>query len=143
MPSICFYSQDHPYTLKNKLRLKRWLLSAIKSENKSLGDVNCVFCSDEYLHQLNVQYLNHDTFTDIITFDYSEKDKVSGDLFISIDRVQENAQKFKTSVALELNRVMVHGVLHLCGYKDKKPQEQKLMRSKEDYYLSLLENSSF
>jgi len=112
-----------------------WLTGVCVSENKSLGDVNIIFCSDEYLLQMNIEHLNHDYFTDVITFDYSEYDSISGDLFISIDRVKENALEFNTIFNHELLRVIVHGVLHLLGYKDKSEEDILLMRSKENFYL--------
>jgi len=112
-----------------------WLTGVCVSENKFLGDVNIIFCSDEYLLQMNIEHLNHDYFTDVITFDYSEHDNISGDLFISIDRVKENALDFNTIFNHELLRVIVHGVLHLLGYKDKSEEDILLMRSKENFYL--------
>jgi probable rRNA maturation factor len=112
-----------------------WLTGVCVSENKFLGDVNIIFCSDEYLLQMNIEHLNHDYFTDVITFDYSEHDSISGDLFISIDRVKENALDFNTIFNHELLRVIVHGVLHLLGYKDKSEEDILLMRSKENFYL--------
>ena len=107
----------------------------IKSENYELGEITVVFCNDEYLLDLNRTYLNHDYYTDIITFDYSEEIIISGDLFISIDRVIENSSSFDVSFNHELSRVIYHGVLHLCGYKDKSEDELKAMRAKENYYL--------
>jgi len=112
-----------------------WLTGVCVSENKFLGDVNIIFCSDEYLLQMNIEHLNHDYFTDVITFDYSEFDSISGDLFLSIDRVKENALDFNTIFNHELLRVIVHGVLHLLGYKDKSEEDILLMRSKENFYL--------
>ena len=102
-----------------------------------LGEINVVFCSDQYLLKLNQQYLNHNTFTDIITFDYVEGETISGDLFISVERVKENAQKASLPFANELNRVIVHGLLHLMGYNDKTDQETQEIRAKEDFYLTL------
>lgn len=113
-----------------------WLSNTCAEENKSLEEVNLIFCSDEYLYDMNVQYLNHDYYTDIITFDYCEENRIIGDLFISKDRVIENANDNKVDFVLELKRVVVHGVLHLCGYKDKSVSEEKLMREKENYYLN-------
>ena len=113
-----------------------WLSNCCVNEGKSLEEVNLIFCSDEYLLQKNIEFLQHDYYTDIITFDYCQDDLVMGDLFISKDRVMDNAQTNSVSFENELNRVIVHGVLHLCGYKDKSPDEEKLMRSKEDFYLS-------
>ena len=112
-----------------------WLSDCCDSEGKSLEEVNLIFCSDEYLLQKNIEFLQHDYYTDIITFDYCQGDLIIGDLFISKDRVIDNAQTNGVSFENELNRVIVHGVLHLCGYKDKSVDEEKLMRSKEDFYL--------
>ena len=108
-----------------------------ESEIKKLGNINIIFCSDNYILDVNMKYLQHDYFTDIITFDYCEKNVLSGDLFISIDSVRENALFYGTEFSDELNRVMVHGVLHLAGYDDHTEEEIKTMRSKEDYYLNL------
>lgn len=112
-----------------------WLANVCLSEQKNLAEVNLIFCSDEYLLEMNNQYLQHDYYTDIITFDYCEGDLIIGDLFISVDRVKDNAVLNKVEFSNELNRVVVHGVLHLCGFKDKSDDEEKLMRSKEDFYL--------
>lgn len=117
---------------------EQWLSEVTRLENKKLGDVTLIFCSDEYLLTINQTYLDHDYYTDIITFDYTEGDFVSGDLYISIDRVSENAGINDVSFVNELNRVVVHGVLHLCGYKDKSVEDEKLMRQKEDQMLGLL-----
>ncbi len=107
----------------------------IKEENKEEGDLTLIFCSDEYLLEINNKHLNHDYYTDIITFDYSQKKNISGDLFISIDRVKENAKEFSVPFLNELSRVVVHGVLHLCGYNDKTEEEKKQMRKLENKYL--------
>ena len=107
----------------------------IKSENYELGEITVVFCNDEYLLEMNRTYLNHDYYTDIITFDYSEEIIISGDLFVSIDRIIENSSSFDVSFNHELSRVIYHGVLHLCGYKDKSEEDIKAMRGKENYYL--------
>ena len=140
MPSVQFYSQDIPFVFKNKLKVKSWLKAAIKEENKILGNISCIFCSDVYLHEMNVKYLQHDTFTDIITFDYTENNIISGDLFISIDRVRENALTLNTTFLNELHRVIIHGTLHLCGYKDKKKADALEIRAKEDFYLQKIDN---
>ena len=110
----------------------------IEDQNKEEGELNLVFCSDEYLLEINKKHLNHDYYTDIITFDYSEENKISGDLLISIDRVKENAKTFSVSFIHELNRVVIHGVLHLCGYKDKTEEEKKQMRNLENKYLKTI-----
>jgi probable rRNA maturation factor len=114
-----------------------WFSNVCTVENKNLGDINVVFCSDEYLLEMNREHLNHDYYTDIITFDYSEVPLVSGDLFISVDRVKDNSKELSLPFEDELCRVCVHGLLHLCGYKDKSELDEKLMRSKEDEMLAL------
>ncbi len=135
MNSIEFYFEDvNPVSIHKKLLVLQ-LNSLIKNELKILGEVSVIFCSDEYLLQMNKEYLDHDYYTDIITFDYVEKEVISGDLFISLDRIRENAKNFKTSLLKELYRVVFHGVLHLVGYNDKTEEEQKTMREKENYYL--------
>lgn len=135
--AIHLFEEDVTLKIKNKLNIKKWLKETIENEGYKLGELNYIFCSDEYLHQMNVSYLNHDTLTDIITFDNSNiEGKIIGDIFISVDRVAENAKKFEVEFIDELNRVMVHGALHLVGYKDKKKEEQEKMRAKENYYLN-------
>ncbi len=135
--AIHFFEEDIVSNLKKKKDTKTWIKDTFLAEGKNLGTLNYIFCSDEYLHKMNVEYLQHDTLTDIITFDQSESgNKIDGDVFISVDRVKENAKKFNSEYKDELNRVMIHGALHLIGYKDKKKADQELMRSKEDYYLS-------
>lgn len=109
-----------------------WIEKIIVSEEKELGELNYIFCDDNYLHQINVQYLDHDTLTDIITFDYTEEQTISGDIFISVERVADNAKDFNVDFQTELLRVMAHGVLHLCGYKDKTDAESQQMRNKEE-----------
>lgn len=122
----------------NQIDLTNWISKVCLSENHQLGDISIIFCSDEYLLELNRIHLDHDYYTDIITFDYTDNQIVSGDLFISVDRVRENASDFNVSFQHELHRVMIHGVLHLCGYKDKSDDEEKLMRSKENNALSMI-----
>jgi len=136
--SIIFHQEDISFRLKNIKKIKSWIEKSIALERGIVGDLNYIFCSDTYLHKINLEYLKHDTLTDIITFDYSEKKQISGDIFISIDRIKENALKFNQSTDIELNRVLIHGVLHLLGYKDKTPKEKETMRAKEDFYLTLL-----
>ena len=114
-----------------------WISSVILSENKSEGEINYIFCDDDYLVEINQQYLNHDTLTDIISFDYSLGNEIHGDIYISVERVRENAEEFKVSFEEELKRVMIHGVLHYCGYKDKSESDELLMRSKEDEKMKL------
>jgi rRNA maturation RNase YbeY len=136
--NITFHSEDVDFHLVNEKQIIKWLQNTIKNEGRTVSELSYIFCSDDYLHKMNLEYLNHDTYTDIITFDYTEGSVVGGDIFISIDRVKENALKFKTEFVNELSRVIVHGVLHLVGYKDKTTKEKGLMRSKEDFYLTLL-----
>ena len=116
---------------------KDWLKKIISNENKKLGEIVFVFCSDDYLLKKNIQFLKHDTLTDVITFDYCKDDIISGDILISIDRVEENSEIFNVNFLNELDRVMAHGLLHLLGYKDKNKQDAKTMRSKENFYLSI------
>lgn len=118
--------------------LKLWLEHMIRSEEKKLGDINYIFCDDEYLLKINQDYLQHDYYTDIITFDYVKGKKISGDIFVSVTRVSENAPLLSKSFDEELHRVIAHGVLHLCGYKDKTEAEIKEMRNKEDFYLNAI-----
>lgn len=114
-----------------------WYSQVCETESKNLGEISVVFCSDEHLLEMNKEYLQHDYYTDIITFDYTQGDLVSGDLFISVDRVEDNADEFDVPFQDELHRVCVHGLLHLCGYKDKSPDDEKLMRLKENEMLEL------
>ena len=134
---IRFHCEDISYTLPHKIATRNWLLKLIKSEGFQSQDINFIFTSDEYLLEVNKKYLNHDYYTDVITFDYGEGKTVGGDIFISLDRISENANELNISKLDEINRVLAHGVLHLCGYKDKKSAEKEQMTSKEDYYLSL------
>lgn len=132
---ICFYNEDVNYVLVSKQKIRSWLLQVIDQEQKELGTVSYIFCSDNYLLTMNRQYLKASYFTDVITFDYTEGVFISGDVFISIDRVKENAKLYQQKYFQEMLRVILHGILHLCGYKDKTSQEIKQMREKEDYYL--------
>lgn len=134
---ISYFNQDIEFKLKGKLINNQWLKLVAESEIRRIGDINIIFCSDNYILDVNMKYLGHDYFTDIITFDYCEKDKLNGDLFISIDSVRENALHYATEFETELNRVMVHGILHLIGYDDHSKKDIKIMREKEDYYISL------
>ena len=126
------FNYEAAFTLENEAVFSNWLAEVILSENKKEGDINYIFCDDEFLLNINQQYLNHDTLTDIISFDYSIGNELHGDVFISIERVQENAEDFNVAFEEELKRVMAHGVLHYCGYKDKTVEDEKLMRLKED-----------
>jgi rRNA maturation RNase YbeY len=137
MATIHFFSEEIDFQIKKPTKTKQWIKSTIKAEGRNLEALNFIFCSDEYLLSKNIEYLDHDTLTDIITFDTSDSESIEGDIFISIDRVSDNAQKLGTSFQNELDRVMIHGVLHLIGYGDKGNEQKKLMREKEDSYLSL------
>lgn len=134
---IRYFNEDIKFELKHKLFNNNWLKTVAGSEMKRLGDINIIFCSDPYILEVNLKYLQHDYFTDIITFDYCEGDKLSGDLFISIDSVRENSVFYGTEFEDELNRVMVHGLLHLIGYDDHIDIDIAQMRAKENYYLEL------
>lgn len=122
--------------LEEEKRLKEWIAEAVAAEEFLVGEINYVFCTDEYLHKINLQYLNHDMYTDIISFDYRVGKQLHGDIFISVDRVRENATKFEVDFNSELLRVLIHGILHFCGYKDKLDNEVNVMRAKEDYYIA-------
>ncbi|RYU89336.1 rRNA maturation RNase YbeY [Mucilaginibacter terrigena] len=136
MPAITFHEEDINYKLKNKTAVRKWITDTINTEGYKLRELTYIFCTDEYLLQINRQYLDHDTYTDIITFDNSEEDGIiAGDIFISIERIRENAGKFNVTEAQELHRVLIHGALHLLGYADKLPADKKKMTLKEDFYL--------
>ena len=137
---IDFLSEDIDFELLSANFAEKWLLEVIRLEKKQLRRLTYIFCSDEYLYQLNVDYLQHDTYTDVITFPYLEGQEIEGDIFISIDRVRENAQTFGSTFERELFRVMVHGLLHLCGYGDKSEEQVTEMREKENTYLPLIQN---
>lgn len=126
------FNYETDFVLENETKIINWLSKVISSEDKKEGEISYIFCADEYLHKINLEHLGHDTLTDIISFDYSIGNEISGDIFISIERVKDNALDFNVSFEEELRRVMVHGVLHYCGYKDKSKEEELLMRSKED-----------
>jgi rRNA maturation RNase YbeY len=142
IPNINFFTEATDFCIKNEADYCTWLNAIAKIEEKIIGDLNFIFCNDDYLHSINLQYLNHDTYTDIITFPFEEGESISGDIFISIDRVKDNAIKYKGSYISELQRVMAHGVLHLCGYGDKTNDESKIMRSKEEAAIALFGNIS-
>ena len=138
MASINFFSQKPRFKISNPKKVTTWIKNTIKKEGATLISLNYIFCTDEYLHQMNVQFLKHDTLTDIITFNYNpSKTEIEGEIYISIDRVRENAKNFETDFQTELNRVIIHGVLHLIGYNDKNKSQKAIMREKEDTYLSL------
>lgn len=136
---ILYYYEDIDFQFRNKTRTNRWLRLVAESEIKRIGDISIIFCSDNYILDVNQKYLQHNYFTDIITFDYCEGDRLSGDLFISVDSVRENSIEYGTDFADELNRVIVHGLLHLIGYDDHTEADVAVMRKKENYYLSLRE----
>ena len=131
------FNYETDFTLDNEEAIAAWLTNVIVSENKKEGEINYIFCDDEYLHKINLEYLNHDTLTDIISFDYTVGNELNGDVFVSIERVKENAEDFNVSFDEELKRVLVHGILHYCGYKDKGEADELLMRSKEDEKVAL------
>jgi len=134
-----YHSEDTSFVFKGKARNNKWLRLVAESEIRRLGQINIIFCSDNYILDINQRFLGHDYFTDIITFDYCEGEVLSGDLFISVDSVAENAVEYGAEFPEELSRVMVHGILHLIGYDDHTKSDQKVMREKENYYLSLRE----
>ena len=136
---ISYYFQDTDFKFRDRRKTNEWLKLAAESEIRRIGNISIVFCSDNYVLDINQKYLQHDYFTDIITFDYCDEDRLSGDLFISVDSVRENSVEFGTDFKDELNRVIIHGLLHLVGYDDHTEKDIKLMRSKENYYLSLRE----
>ena len=139
MANISFFNEDIHFNLPQKKRLRKWIEKVIRQESKKeYIQLNFIFCSDAFLHQLNKKYLQHDSLTDIITFDYAEDiHQLESEIYISIDRVRENSQQFNTSFISELNRVMIHGVLHLLGFKDKTEDQQQKMREKENECLTL------
>ena len=138
MINIHFFNEGIPFELKNKTKLRKWIESTIKQNQSKLISLNYIFTSDNYLLEINKNYLNHDTLTDIITFDQSSKKNfIEADMYISIERIKENSETYNISFIDELHRVMIHGVLHLLGYKDKTGEEKKEMRKKENHYLAL------
>jgi len=131
------FNYETDFNLDNEEAIAIWLGNVITSEKKKEGEINYIFCDDEYLHKINVEYLDHDTLTDIISFDYSMGNELHGDIFVSIERVKDNATDFNVSFEEELKRVLVHGILHYCGYKDKGEADELLMRSKEDEKIAM------
>ena len=132
------FNYETEFRLDEETKVSQWISNAILSENLKEGDINYIFCDDDYLHKLNVEFLDHDTLTDIISFDYSVGKELHGDIYISIERVADNAKDYKVDVLDELKRVMIHGILHYCGFKDKTDDDAKFMREKENHYLSIL-----
>jgi len=136
---IQFFSEEIEFDLNDESRIHAWILEVIENEELQAGVINIIFCNDSYLLDLNQRFLDRDTLTDVIAFDYREDDNdVSGDVFISIERINDNARQLAQSPELEVNRVIIHGILHLCGYEDKTSTEKAAMTTKEDKYLSLL-----
>ena len=135
--NIEFYSEEIDFQLADENKIRAWIESVAHEESNEIGYVSFVFCSDDYLHKMNVEYLKHDTLTDIITFPY-KKNPLEGDIFISIERVADNAKDFNETFDRELHRVIIHGILHLCGYGDKTDVQEKKMRSLEEKYLGEL-----
>lgn len=133
---INFFSEGLSFVTKQKQLIREWISKSIKTEGYITGNINIILCTDDYLHKMNIKYLDHDTLTDIITFDYSEGKTVSGDIFLSFDRIQENAGIFSKNPTEEFHRVIIHGILHLCNYDDKKKNEKEIMTQKENNYLS-------
>lgn len=131
------FNYETDFNLDNEEAIAVWLGNVIMSENKKEGEINYIFCDDKYLHKINVEYLDHDTLTDIISFDYSMGNELHGDIFVSVERVKDNAADFNVSFKDELKRVLVHGILHYCGYKDKSEAEELLMRFKEDEKIAM------
>ncbi len=133
---IRFNIEDVSLKLMQRTALKQWIKSVVEAERKKVGEVNFIFCSDEYLLSINKEFLSHDYYTDVISFDYTEGDCIGGDIFISVDTVRANAITYKEDFNAELQRVMVHGILHFCGYGDASDSEKGVMKEKEDYYLA-------
>jgi len=139
--SINFFNEDVSLPKLKKRKLISWIKNVIQSEGKKVGQVSFIFCSDDYLLEVNKKYLDHDYYTDIITFDYVEENVIQGDIFISVDRVKENSVTFRTIFEDEIHRILIHGILHLIGYKDKLKKDKHLMTTKEDFYLNELKTS--
>jgi rRNA maturation RNase YbeY len=136
--AINFFSEETNFKPKQVKALRNWILKSIEAENYTLIELNFIYCSDDYLLKINKEYLNHETYTDTVTFDNSEiEGEILGDIFISIDRIRENAKTFKTATKDELHRVMIHSTLHLLGYKDKSPKDKTQMTAKENEYLAV------
>jgi rRNA maturation RNase YbeY len=131
------FNYEIDFNLENEIEYSSWISEVIISESKNEGEINYIFCDDAFLVEMNVQYLNHDTLTDIISFDYSIGNELHGDVFISLERVRENADEFNVSFLEELKRVMAHGILHYCGYKDKNEKDEFIMRQKEEEKMAM------
>jgi probable rRNA maturation factor len=135
--AILFFCEDVEEIRLEKRKISSWIKNCIKENNKISKDVNIIFCSDEYLKALNIQYLQHDYYTDVITFNYNVDDQISGDIFISLDRISDNSGKFHVTFNMELNRVIIHGVLHLLGYDDSTAAQKNAMKMMEDKWLDI------
>ena len=135
------FNFETEFNLESKNIISSWISEVIINEGCTEGELNYIFCDDEYLHKMNVEFLDHDTLTDIISFDYTVGKELHGDVFISVERVKDNAADLDVTFEEELHRVMIHGILHYCGYKDKSEEDQKVMRAKEDFYLNKLETT--
>lgn len=135
--SIHFHQEETTFQLRNIKALRQWINESVFLENKNVGQLSFILCSDNYLLKINKKYLGHDFYTDVISFDYSEKNRVGGDIYISIDRVKENAKEYGHTLIDELHRIIIHGLLHLMGYSDKTSELKAIMKVKEDFYLSL------
>ncbi len=140
MSVISFHSEDVDFLLNNENQYIDWLMSLAQMHGREIEGLSYIFCSDKYLHKINVDFLKHDTYTDIITFPYGDSEKLESDIFISIDRVKENASQYEEPFRNELLRVISHGLLHLCGYGDKTEEDKSIMRSKEEEAISLFHN---
>ncbi len=140
MGTISFFNEGIGFELKGKRVLRKWVQEVLEKEGATPGDINFIFCGDETLHAINQEYLGHDTLTDIVTFDLGEDENITADIYVSIERVKENARELGVPFREELHRVMIHGILHLLGYEDKSPTARKKMRIREDECLKLLEN---
>ena len=130
------FHYETDFKVENEKQLVQWVSDTITGEQRKEGEINYIFCSDDYLHQINVEFLHHDTYTDIISFDYTVGKELHGDIYISVERVKENAKEFDTTFNDELARVIIHGILHFCGYKDKSVEDAKEMRGKEDHHMA-------
>lgn len=134
------FNYETEFVLEKEEQLIQWVEKVIQEEGFKIGEINYIFCDDESLHKINVEFLQHDTYTDIISFDYSLGKMINGDIYISVDRVKENAEKYNATFADEIHRVMIHGILHYVGYKDKTEDEKKEMRNKENIAISYINN---
>jgi probable rRNA maturation factor len=134
---IHFFEEDITFSVTKPRKVKQWIKKIVEQQNKKISNLNYIFCSDEFLYKMNVEYLQHDTYTDIITFDYSQENSIEGEMYISIERIEENAKNLSIPFEQELLRVIIHGVWHLLGYKDKTNEEEKIMRTKEQESLQV------